>query len=80
MLRNLHLHFNHRLHHYAYKRATRSYWKGPVGFISPVLYANPWALNDIKKGWNRGCRTSGFRAVTGLGMYRTQLWEFEVVV
>jgi len=24
--------------------------KGPVGFINPVLYTNPWALNDIKVG------------------------------
>jgi len=24
--------------------------KGPVGFLNPVLYANPWALNDIKNG------------------------------
>ncbi|KAF8852704.1 subtilisin-like protein [Acephala macrosclerotiorum] len=39
--------------------------KGPVGFVNPVLYANPGAMNDIKKGGNRGCGTTGFRAVTG---------------
>jgi tripeptidyl-peptidase-1 len=36
-----------------------------VGFINPVLYANPSALNDIKKGNNPGCLTSGFTAVSG---------------
>jgi tripeptidyl-peptidase-1 len=57
-----------------------------VGFINPVLYANPWALNDVKKGGNRGCGTSGFRAVTGwdpvtgLGMYRTRLWVLRRIV
>jgi tripeptidyl-peptidase I len=39
--------------------------KGPVGFINPVLYANPWALNDIKNGSNPGCGTNGFSAVNG---------------
>jgi tripeptidyl-peptidase I len=39
--------------------------KGPVGFLNPVLYANPDAMNDIKAGGNRGCGTRGFRAVTG---------------
>lgn len=39
--------------------------KSVVGFINPVLYANPGVLNDIKEGGNRGCGTSGFRAVTG---------------
>lgn len=37
----------------------------PVGFINPVLYANPKALNDIKKGNNPGCGTTGFTAVSG---------------
>ena len=47
--------------------------KGPVGFINPVLYANPEVLNDIKNGSNPGCGTNGFNAtkgwdpVTGLG-------------
>lgn len=47
--------------------------KKPVGFINPVLYANPGALNDIKNGNNPGCGTAGFAAVrdwdpvTGLG-------------
>ncbi|KAL5374438.1 hypothetical protein DPSP01_011967 [Paraphaeosphaeria sporulosa] len=47
--------------------------KGPVGFINPVLYANPEVLNDIKNGSNPGCGTNGFDAskgwdpLTGLG-------------
>ncbi|KAF1979797.1 subtilisin-like protein [Bimuria novae-zelandiae CBS 107.79] len=47
--------------------------KGPVGFINPVLYANPGVLNDITNGTNPGCGTEGFAAskgwdpVTGLG-------------
>ena len=36
-----------------------------MGFINPVLYANPSALNDIKKGNNPGCLTEGFTAVSG---------------
>ena len=39
--------------------------KGPVGFINPVLYANPGMLNDIKNGSNPGCGTDGFAAVEG---------------
>ncbi|KAK5693413.1 hypothetical protein LTR97_009982 [Elasticomyces elasticus] len=39
--------------------------KGPVGFLNPVLYANPWALNDITNGSNPGCGTNGFTAVKG---------------
>lgn len=48
--------------------------KQPVGFINPVLYANPEVLNDVVNGTNPGCGTSGFDAtpgwdpVTGLGM------------
>lgn len=47
--------------------------KSTVGFINPVLYANPKALNDITEGANPGCGTAGFSAtagwdpVTGLG-------------
>lgn len=47
--------------------------KSPVGFINPVLYANPDVLNDITNGTNPGCGTVGFNAtpgwdpVTGLG-------------
>lgn len=47
--------------------------KSPVGFINPVLYDNPDALNDITSGTNPGCGTEGFSAepgwdpVTGLG-------------
>jgi tripeptidyl-peptidase-1 len=39
--------------------------KGPVGFVNPVLYANSWALNDIKNGSNPGCGSKGFAAVSG---------------
>ena len=47
--------------------------KGPVGFVNPVLYANPEVLNDITNGSNPGCGTDGFSAskgwdpLTGLG-------------
>jgi tripeptidyl-peptidase I len=47
--------------------------KSPLGFLNPLLYANPGALNDITSGNNPGCNTSGFSAgsgwdpVTGLG-------------
>lgn len=39
--------------------------KGPVGFVNPVLYGNPWVLNDITNGSNPGCGTVGFNASTG---------------
>lgn len=39
--------------------------KGPVGFINPVLYANPAIFNDITKGNNSMCGVSGFQAVEG---------------
>lgn len=39
--------------------------KSTVGFINPVLYANPWAFNDITNGTNPGCGTDGFTAVEG---------------
>ncbi|CAK7236917.1 hypothetical protein SCUCBS95973_009771 [Sporothrix curviconia] len=39
--------------------------KSPVGFINPVLYANPQVLNDITSGNNPGCGTNGFTAVPG---------------
>ena len=39
--------------------------KSTVGFINPVLYANPSALNDIVSGSNPGCSTNGFSAVSG---------------
>jgi tripeptidyl-peptidase-1 len=39
--------------------------KKTVGFINPVLYANPSAMNDITRGNNPGCGTSGFSAVPG---------------
>ncbi|KAL2069566.1 hypothetical protein VTL71DRAFT_14245 [Oculimacula yallundae] len=39
--------------------------KSTVGFINPVLYANPGILSDINKGNNPGCGTEGFSAVKG---------------
>ncbi|KAJ6196470.1 peptidase S8/S53 domain-containing protein [Bipolaris maydis] len=39
--------------------------KVSVGFINPVLYANPQMFNDIKEGHNPGCNTSGFAAAPG---------------
>ncbi|PMD13221.1 hypothetical protein NA56DRAFT_712256 [Hyaloscypha hepaticicola] len=48
--------------------------KKPVGFINPVLYENPGALNDITVGTNPGVgragsvlRRVGYDPVTGLG-------------
>jgi tripeptidyl-peptidase I len=48
--------------------------KGIVGFINPVLYANPSAMNDITAGENYGCSDEhafssgpGWDPVTGLG-------------
>ncbi|UZJ55505.1 hypothetical protein CBS101457_004825 [Exobasidium rhododendri] len=47
--------------------------KSSLGFVNPVLYANPSLLNDITNGTNQGCGTLGFSAVpawdpvTGLG-------------
>ncbi|KAF7888155.1 uncharacterized protein EAF02_002696 [Botrytis sinoallii] len=39
--------------------------KAPIGFVNPVLYANPGVLNDITSGGNQGCGTAGFTAVEG---------------
>ena len=39
--------------------------KGPVGFLNPVLYANPGMFFDIKNGSTGGCGTKGFEAVEG---------------
>jgi tripeptidyl-peptidase-1 len=39
--------------------------KSPVGFVNPVLYQNPGALNDIINGTNPGCGVQGFPAVVG---------------
>ncbi|KEZ39302.1 Tripeptidyl-peptidase sed1 [Scedosporium apiospermum] len=50
--------------------------KSTVGFVNPVLYANPGVFNDIRFGRNPGCSTDGFSAregwdpVTGLGTPR----------
>ncbi|KAJ3729993.1 peptidase S8/S53 domain-containing protein [Lentinula guzmanii] len=44
-----------------------------LGFLNPLLYANPSALNDVTSGSNPGCGTNGFTTsagwdpVTGLG-------------
>ncbi|PYH90287.1 aorsin [Aspergillus ellipticus CBS 707.79] len=39
--------------------------KGPLGFLNPVLYRNPHALNDITNGSNPGCGTEGFYTAPG---------------
>ncbi|PMD53985.1 uncharacterized protein K444DRAFT_699624 [Hyaloscypha bicolor E] len=39
--------------------------KGPVGFVNPVLYADPGAMNDIVTGSNPGVGTEGFECVEG---------------
>ncbi|EFX02100.1 protease s8 tripeptidyl peptidase [Grosmannia clavigera kw1407] len=39
--------------------------KTVIGFVNPVLYANPQVLNDIISGSNPGCGTDGFTAVSG---------------
>lgn len=44
-----------------------------LGFINPLIYANPDGFNDITNGTNPGCGTEGFASkegwdpVTGLG-------------
>ena len=39
--------------------------KSTIGFINPLLYANPEIFNDITVGNNPGCFTQGFRCVPG---------------
>ncbi|PBP24455.1 Pro-kumamolisin [Diplocarpon rosae] len=39
--------------------------KSPIGFVNPVLYANPEVLNDVTNGGNQGCGTEGFQSVPG---------------
>jgi tripeptidyl-peptidase I len=39
--------------------------KGPVGFVNPVLYENPYVLNDIVNGSNPNCKSSGFSTAPG---------------
>ncbi|KAI9925294.1 hypothetical protein ASPWEDRAFT_121564 [Aspergillus wentii DTO 134E9] len=47
--------------------------KSTVGFVNPVLYANPDVFTDVTSGNNAGCGTDGFPSskgwdpVTGLG-------------
>lgn len=36
-----------------------------LGFLNPLLYANPSAFNDITGGSNPGCEENGFDAVAG---------------
>jgi len=38
---------------------------GQVGFLDPVLYANPQVLDDITNGGNQGYGTTGFTSVSG---------------
>jgi tripeptidyl-peptidase-1 len=45
-----------------YKLATNG---TTLGFLNPLLYANPAAFNDIVSGSNPGCGTNGFSATTG---------------
>ncbi|KAF7341339.1 Serine protease S53 [Mycena venus] len=39
--------------------------KPGIGFINPLLYANPGAFNDMKTGNNPGCNTPGFNSSSG---------------
>lgn len=39
--------------------------KSTLGFLNPLLYSNPSALNDITSGDNPGCSTNGFNATGG---------------
>lgn len=39
--------------------------KSTLGFLNPMLYANPSALNDITSGNNPGCGMNGFSASKG---------------
>ncbi|KUJ13659.1 Pro-kumamolisin [Mollisia scopiformis] len=39
--------------------------KASIGFVNPVLYANPQVLNDVTNGGNQGCGTAGFNSTVG---------------
>ncbi|TVY80551.1 Aorsin [Lachnellula suecica] len=39
--------------------------KSTIGFVNPVLYANPQVLTDIVNGTNLGCNSDGFQAIKG---------------
>jgi len=39
--------------------------KPSLGFVNPLLYKNPAALNDVTSGCNPGCGNKGFCAVPG---------------
>lgn len=49
--------------------------KPVLGFLNPLIYANPDAFNDVTTGSNQGCgfaadgwpATTGWDAVTGVG-------------
>lgn len=57
--------------------------KGPLGFLNPMLYANPDAFNDITIGSNPGCYTDGFAAQPGwdpvTGEYTPGLLELSLL-
>lgn len=46
--------------------------KPSVGFVNPLLYANPQAFFDVTQGTNPGCGTQGFPASPGWGKYNLQ--------
>ena len=52
--------------------------KGPIGFVNPVLYANPHVLNDITNGTNVGCGSDGFSAIEGY-VYASFLFESKLI-
>ncbi|TFY50574.1 hypothetical protein EVG20_g11443, partial [Dentipellis fragilis] len=39
--------------------------KSTLGFLNPLIYANPDAFSDVARGDNPGCGTNGFSAVEG---------------
>ncbi|KAA1471816.1 family S53 protease [Dentipellis sp. KUC8613] len=39
--------------------------KSTLGFLNPLIYANPDAFRDVARGDNPGCGTNGFTAVEG---------------
>ncbi|KAJ7845098.1 family S53 protease, partial [Mycena leptocephala] len=39
--------------------------KPGLGFLNPLIYANPGAFKDLKTGNNPGCKTPGFNSTSG---------------
>ncbi|KAJ7863557.1 family S53 protease [Mycena leptocephala] len=39
--------------------------KPGLGFLNPLIYANPGAFKDMKTGNNPGCKTPGFNSTSG---------------